>query len=178
MHPFSLLEINSREKNISFIKRLISSQIKKEKRVSTIPTDGILWIQLLLGIYSCTAKFMSLSASGMWCWGSQDLWLQAAGTQGLPPRHKSWKSSQAFPFPPAIIPLYQTKPWPIQGPEQRYVWVFASWTLIWTTKYCLPWVQVLIFLLPLIFLSCLCSYAPLLHCAFTYAEAISPKLLF
>lgn len=39
----------------------------------------------------------------------------AVGTQGLPPRHKSWKSSQASPFPPAIIPLYQKNPGPYRA---------------------------------------------------------------
>lgn len=117
MHSFSLLEIKSREKRFLLWNELLfQAKLKKKSvenfTVSTIPADGILWIQLPLGIYSCTVKFMSLSASGMQYWSSQDLWLWQLGHRDFPPRHKSWKSSQAPPFPPAIIPLYQKNPGP------------------------------------------------------------------
>lgn len=186
MHPFSLLEIKSREKRFLLWNDLLfQAKLKKKSvenfTVSTIPADGILWIQLFLGIYSCTAKFMPLSASGMQYWGSQDLRLWAAGTQGLPPRHKSWKSSQASPFPPAIIPLYQTKPWPIQGPEQKYVWVFASWTLLWTTKYCLPWLWLSAWIpsKSCIFLSHhICAHMHLCYTVLLLMQKLSPKITF
>lgn len=51
---------------------------------------------------------MSLSALGIHCWGSQDLWLQAGGTQRLLQSCRSWEPSHTAPSLPAIIPGHQT----------------------------------------------------------------------
>lgn len=91
---------------------------------------------------------------------------------------------EVFPsisLPPSHNPTVPDKPWPIQGPEQTYVWVFASWTLLWTTKYCLSWVWLSTWISPksLIFLSHhLCAHLHVCYTVLLLMQKLTPKITF
>lgn len=117
MHPFFLVEVRKKKKKkgISWTDLLFQAKLKmKSIEILLFPQYHVVFPEwhfrnrALLGACSCTAKFMPLSAVEIHCWGSQDLWLQAGGTQKLLQSCWFWESSHAAPSLPATIPGHQT----------------------------------------------------------------------